>query len=256
MTKIFAKPLGMLLDFIYGIVEGIGLDFKYLSAYAIAIIITTIVFKFLILPLSLKQMKSMKEMQKIQPLIKELQKKYKNDPQTLNIKTMELYKEHKVNPFGSCLPLLIQMPIIIGFFSMLRNPLTYVASYESITNKAFFWIKDIGFSHKEMVDGVINGFDIGFNIPFIGTALPILAILAGVTTYLQSKMMSANNNQVVDEKAATTQKTMTTFMPIMIFFFALNMPAGLTIYWVVGNIFQIVQQYLINLPKNKLGGIE
>lgn len=255
MTKIFAAPLGWLLNSIYSVVDGLGLNFTHLSAYAIAIIVTTIIFKLFILPLSLKQMKSMKEMQKIQPMLKDLQKKYKNDPQTLNIKTMELYKEHKVNPFGSCLPMLIQMPIILGFFTMLRQPDLYVASFAEITNRSFFWIKDIGLMPKEVVDGVLNGFDMGFSIPYIGKALPILAILAAITTYLQSKMMSAGNG-VVDEKAMATQKSMTTFMPIMIFFFALSMPSGLTIYWVVGNTFQIVQQYLINLPKNKLGGIE
>lgn len=255
MSKIFAKPLGMLLNFIYGVVNSIGLDFKYCSAYAIAIIVTTIIFKFIILPLSLKQMKSMKEMQKIQPMLKELQKKYKNDAQTLNIKTMELYKEHKVNPFGSCLPLLIQFPIIIGFFTALRNPDVYVASYNTIINKAFFWIKDIGAAPNQVVDGVLNGLNLGFDIPFIGSAIPILALLAAATTFIQSKLTN-NTGAVADEKAMATQKTMNTFMPVMIFFFALSFPAGLTLYWIVGNIFQIVQQYLINLPKKELGGIE
>lgn len=250
--NIFASPLGGMLNFIYNLVSGVNLDYEYLSAYAISIIVATIIFKFLLLPLSLKQTKSMKEMQNIQPQIKEIQKKYKSDPQTQQAKTMELYKEHKVNPFGSCLPLLVQFPIIIGFFTALRNPAQYMASYGDITNRTFLWIKDIGFAaNEELASGVINGLSFeGLNIPFIGAAIPVLAILAGLTTYMQSKMMSSSTS--IDEKAQSTQKTMTTIMPIMIFVFALNFPAGLTLYWVIGNVFTIGQQYYTNKAVGKI----
>ncbi|MBS4539310.1 membrane protein insertase YidC [Clostridium sp. D2Q-11] len=221
---IFARPLGFLVEYIYKVVSGANLDFRSFSAYAISIIIATIIVKFILLPLTLKQTKSMKNMQSIQPKLQELQKKYKNDKETLNVKTMELYKEHKVNPFGGCLPLLIQFPIIIGFFNVLRNPIKYVfeneAAYEAI-NKSFLWIDNL----KD-------------------PDLWILPIIAGLTTYFQSKMMAPSGGG--DEKAQSTQKTMTTIMPIMILFFARSVPAGLALYWVVSNTFQIVQQFIIN----------
>lgn len=221
---IFARPLGALVEFIYNFVSGANLDFEQFSAYAISIIIATIIVKFILLPLTLKQTKSMKNMQKIQPKLQELQKKYKNDKEKLNMKTMELYKEHKVNPFGGCLPLLIQFPIIIGFFTVLRNPVKYVfenqAAYDAI-NKSFLWIDNL----KD-------------------TDLWILPIVAAITTYFQSKMMSPSSGG--DEKAQSTQKMMTTIMPIMILFFARSVPAGLALYWVVSNTFQIVQQFFIN----------
>ncbi len=225
MTEIFARPLGALLKLVYDIVANIGMDYKVLSAYGIAIIITTIIFKFILLPLTLKQTKSMKNMQKIQPKVQELQKKYKNDKETLNKKTMELYKEYNVNPFGGCLPILIQFPIIIGFFKALRDPVMYVFKdpevYQGI-GKAFLWIKDL-----ESPD------------------LYVLPLLAGLTTYLTSKMMNPSS-AAQDDKAQSTQKMMTYFMPIMIIWFSRSFPAGLALYWVIGNVFQIVQQYVMN----------
>lgn len=258
MIKIFAEPLGALLKFIYNMVE--FLDTPTLSAYAISIIITTIIFKLMLLPLTLKQTKSMKDMQTIQPKLKKLQEKYKNDKETLNVKTMELYKEHNVNPFGGCLPLIIQMPIIIAFFQVLKDPTKYVfqnAEVFEALNKSFLWIKDLGFGENKVLegalDGVLNGIPLGFNLPLIGTAIPVLAILAGLTTWLTTKM--TNMNQAGgDEKTASTQNTMAMMMPIMIFVFALNFPAGLTLYWVIGNCFQLAQQYFINRSKGDIKG--
>ncbi|MGF7060734.1 YidC/Oxa1 family membrane protein insertase [Brassicibacter mesophilus] len=249
MIDIFAKPLGALLKIVYGFVSGIGMDFASLSAFSIAVIITTIIFKFLLLPLTLKQMKSMKGMQEIQPKLQELQKKYKNDPQTLNTKTMELYKEHKVNPFGGCFPLLIQFPIIIAFFRVMQTPVPYVfkdqATYDAI-NKSFLWIKDIALAPNALVDGVMNGLQVGtFNVP-------ILAIIAAVTTYFSSKMMSTAQQGAQNDQAQATQKTMTIMMPIFILWIGAKYAAGLTLYWVVSNVFQIVQQYFTNRSLGKV----
>lgn len=226
MIDIFAKPLGSLLSMIYNFISNAGIGTEHLSAYAIAIIMTTIIFKFILLPLGIKQSKSMKKMQDIQPKIKELQEKYKNDSQKLQAKTMELYKENNANPFSSCLPLLIQMPIIIGFFRVLRSPALYLfeneAAYDAI-NKSFFWI-----SNLKDPDTLMWG----------------LPLLAGITTFLQSKMMSSRAG--ADDKAQQTQKTMNMIFPVMIFFMSRSFPAGLALYWVVGNIFTIVQQYFTN----------
>ena len=287
MTNLFAKPLSWLLEGIYNFVKGAGLDFEYLSAYAIAIIIATIIFRLALLPLTLKQTKSMKDMQAIQPKIKEIQQKYKNDKEKLNQKTMELYKEHNVNPFGGCLPLLIQFPIIIAFFSLLKEPYKFMfggspdniesikqaaTHYYQNVNKGFLWVKDLGYAEgfvgkgEQAIDimkdvtitvndgfaGLVNGIKLlgesAINIPFVGpmlVAVPILALLAGYTTYLTTKM-STSTQTTTDAQAQATQNTMTKIMPIMIFFFALNFPAGLTLYWVIGNLFQLAQQYFIN----------
>jgi len=215
----------------------------------LSIIVASVLLKLVLFPLTKKQTDSMKKMQELNPQIAQLQKKYKNDKETLNRKTMELYQENKVNPMGGCLPLLIQFPFLIGFFYVLREPVTYVfngnqAAYDAI-NKSFIWIKDLGFAANEFLPGteIMNGINMGMVLPIVGGALPLLAIFAGVTTYIQSKMTTATQPSMGEQQAAT-QNTMTMLMPVMIFFFALNFPAGLTLYWVVSNVFQITQQYL------------
>lgn len=227
MLDIFAKPLGSLLKFIYDFAVNLGLDGSVVSAYAIAIILTTVIFKLILLPLGIKQSKAMKKMQLVQPLVKEIQEKYKNDPQKLQAKTMELYKEHNANPFGSCLPLLIQMPIIIAMFRVLQSPAKYVFENEGVyeaINTGFLWITDI-----KNPDPYLWG----------------LPLLAAVTTFVQSKMMSASQSGG-DDKAQQTQKTMNMVFPVMIFIMSRSFPAGLALYWVMGNIFTIAQQYVTN----------
>lgn len=245
MIDIFAWPLGKLLKFVYDMMVTIGLDLPKLSAYSLAIIITTIIFKLLLLPLTFKQMKSMKNMQEIQPMIQELNKKYKNDPQTLNQKTMELYKEHKVNPFGGCLPLLIQFPIIIAYFRVMQSPVPYVfseaATYEGIL-RGFLWVKDI--AQPDVIYSLNLG---GFNI-----TISVLAILAAITTYFQSKMMTAAQPAAAGGQAQSTQATMTIMMPIFILWMGSKYAAGLTLYWTISNLFQIVQQYFTNRSIGKI----
>ncbi|MBV1757855.1 MAG: YidC/Oxa1 family membrane protein insertase [Dethiosulfatibacter sp.] len=244
--QIIARPLGFIVKIIYDLLS--VLDNPIISAYALSIIVASILLKLVLFPLTKKQTDSMKKMQELNPLLSQLKQKYKNDKETLNRKTMELYKENNVNPMGGCLPLLIQFPFLIGFFYVLREPVTYVfsgnqATYDAI-NKSFIWIKDLGFAANAQVsEGVINGINLGTALPLIGQALPVLAILAGITTYIQTKMTTAGQSGGNEQQAAT-QNTMAIMMPFMIFFFALNFPAGLTLYWVVSNLFQIAQQYL------------
>ncbi|HOW22911.1 MAG TPA: YidC/Oxa1 family membrane protein insertase [Sedimentibacter sp.] len=246
-----AVPMGMLVRLIYNVVSGI--DSKYLSAYAISIIISTIIFKFLVLPLTLKQSKSMKKMQELSPKLQELQKKYGKDPQTLQRKQMELYKEANYRPFSGCLPLLIQFPILIAFFYVIRDPVRYVfgdQEFFNAINKTFLWIKDLGFAENHVFDnGVINGLSMGgMSLPFLGYALPILAVITGFTTYLTTKLTAQPS---LNEQQASTQRTMNMMMPIMLFVFSIQFPAGLALYWVISNIFQLVQQYVVmNLSKN------
>ena len=242
MIDIFARPLGALLKFIYSMLTSANLDFKYVSAYAISIIITTVIFKLILLPLTLKQTKSMKAMQDIQPKVQELQKKYKDDQQTLSVKQMELYKEHKINPLGGCLPLLVQFPIIIAYFRVMQSPIKYVfeskAVYETI-NKSFLWVKDISLAPGDLVNGVVNEIQIG------GFVIPLIAILAAVTTYFSNKSMTAGQ-PAANEQAASTQKTMNIMSPLIILMFGYRYAVGLTLYWTVSNIFQMVQQSVVN----------
>ncbi|MEL7649536.1 MAG: YidC/Oxa1 family membrane protein insertase [Sedimentibacter sp.] len=242
-----AKPMGMLVKLLYDMVS--VLDTEYLSAYAISIILSTIIFKLVILPLTIKQTKSMKKMQDLNPKIQELQEKYGKDPQTLQRKQMELYKEANYSPFAGCLPMLIQFPILIAFFYVIRSPEVYVFQNQeayNLINKAFLWVNDLSFAENHVFDGgLINGLSMGgMVLPFIGAAVPILATISALTTYLTSKMTMAGQ-PAGNEQAMATQKSMNMMMPVMIFVFALQFPAGLGLYWVVSNVFQLVQQYVI-----------
>lgn len=232
MSKLFAAPLGGLLKLVYDLVSKVGTEPKYVSFYAIAIILTTIIFKLIILPIGISQTRSMKKMNDIQPKLKEIQEKYKNDPQTMQAKQMKVYKDNKVNPFSSCLILIIQLPILLGFFKALGDPIKYVFKspelYNSIS-KTFFWITDL-----EKPDPLLWG----------------LPLVAAITTYLQSVTM--NTGQQLDSQAATTQKTMNIFLPIMVWFGAKSFSAGLALYWVVSNIFQIIQQMISNRSLGKI----
>ncbi len=245
-----AKPMGMLVKLLYNIVS--GLDSSFLSAYAIAIILSTIIFKLLMMPFTLKQSKSMKKMQELNPQIKELQEKYGKDPQTLQRKQMELYKEANYSPFSGCLPMLLQFPILIAFFYVIRSPEIYVFGNQeayNLINKTFLWIQDLSFAENFVFEnGIVNGISMGMTLPFLGAALPILAAVSGLTTYLTTKMTS---QPAMNEQQEATQKSMNMMMPVMIFIFGLQFPAGLALYWVVSNIFQLVQQYIVmNSSKN------
>lgn len=265
-----AKPIGMLVKLLYNIVS--PLENKYISAYAIAIILSTIILKLIILPLTLKQTKSTKKLQDLTPKMQALQDKYGKDPQTLQRKQMELYQEAGYSPFSGCLPMLIQFPIIIAFFRVIQQPVEFVfldqALFDSI-NKSFLWIKDLGFTEnhifvaEDVIKGVseslinsVNGLSMGgASLPFIGSAVPIFAVISALSTYLSTKMTSSAQPSMNQEQQAT-QNSMNIMMPIMIFFMGVQFPAGLGLYWVVSNIFQLVQQYIImnssKKPKEEL----
>jgi YidC/Oxa1 family membrane protein insertase len=231
MTAFLGGILGKLLKFVYDMVSTIGAEPENLSFYAIAIIITTIIFKLLLLPINLQQAKSTKKMGELQPQMKEIQTKYKNDPQTQQVKMQELYKKHNYNPASGCLILLIQMPIIFAFFAVFRDPARYAFTepgfYEAM-NKTFFWIKNL-----DNPDPYLWG----------------LPLLAALTTYIQSAVMAPPNS---DPQAQATQKTMSYFLPVMIFMASKGFAAGLALYWVISNIFTIVQQLISNRSLGKI----
>ncbi|NLJ98308.1 MAG: YidC/Oxa1 family membrane protein insertase [Tissierellia bacterium] len=232
MTAFLGNIFGGLLKLVFDLVSKTGIESQYLSYYSIAIIITTILFKLILLPVSLHQSKSTAKMNELQPQIKEIQKKYKNDPQTQQTKIMEVYKENKYNPASGCLIMLIQFPIIIAFFRVLREPITYVFKDPNVyaaLNKSFLWIPNL-----EQPDPYLWG----------------LPLLAGLTTFLQSKLMAGN--APVDSQVQSTQKTMNIVLPFMIFWAARSFAAGLSLYWVVGNIFQVIQLLISNRSLGKI----
>lgn len=213
MWSSFVHWFAGVIDFTYGLTVQMGLP-----SYGLAIIFMTIAIKLLMFPLTQKQMHSMSAMQEIQPKTKYIQEKYKDDPQVMQQKIMELYKEHGVSPFGGCLPLLIQMPIFIAFYQALFN-----FKFVNLAHAAFLWIPNIGKPD-----------------PYF-----ILAILAAATTYYQQKI------SMVDSKDPT-QKTMLYFMPIFMAFIAYKLPAGLPLYWVVFNTLGIIQQLYVNAQKKSM----
>ena len=232
MTSFFGNLLGGLLKLVFDIISNIGTESEFFSYYGLAIVLTTIIFRLILLPIGIQQSRSTRKMQELQPKIQEIQKKYKNDPQTQQAKMMQLYKENNYNPASSCIILLIQFPILLAFFSVLRDPVRFVfkdpSVYEAI-NKGFLWLPNL-----EQPDPYIWG----------------LPLIAALTTCLQSKVMSLNVES--NPQTESTQRVMNLFLPVMIFLAARSFASGVSLYWVVSNLFQIVQQLIINRSLGKI----
>lgn len=208
-----------------GLVRATGSNSKY--SYALALLVITLLFKFITTPLSRAQFKSMKEMQKIQPLMKQLQEKYKNDKQELGKRTMALYKEHGVNPFASCLPLLIQLPVMWLLYWMVRL-------YQFQFSKGeFLWVGS-SLAHKfpAIVGESLAQMDI-----------PLLLIYA-------ASMFVSQRLTVVDPSQAEQQKIMSYMMPVLFtwMFWKWAFPSAFMLYWLLFNIFSTAQQYMIMKP--------
>ena len=231
--------MGSLWSFFGDTFAGIIVFFySFTHNYGIAIILMTVLIRVILYPLMQKQMVSMREMQKIQPLMKAIQDKYKNDKERLNKELMALYKEHKVNPMSGCLPLLIQMPILILLFQVLREFNTKIyAVYNG--NPGFLWLKDLS-----LPDQLIRLPGSGiFGIQYLG----IMPFLIGGSMYIQQKMTSSpGGTGKGGGSSEQTQKMMTIMMPLMIGFMSFTLPSGLTLYWFTSTLLGIGQQYLIN----------
>lgn len=196
---------------------------EFLGDYGLGIIAVTILIRLAILPLMIKQTKSSKAMQAIQPEMKALREKYSSKDaatqQKLQQETMALFQKYGVNPLAGCFPLLIQMPILIGFYHAISRT-------REIANHNFLW------------------FDLGSPDPIY-----VLPIIAGITTFIQQKITMVGMD--TNPQMAAQMTMMLYIMPIMIVVFAINFPAALSLYWVVGNIFMIVQTYFIKAPDLK-----
>lgn len=195
-----------------------------------AIIILSLLVYLVLFPLTLKQMRSMKEMQILQPKIEALRVKYKDNPQKMNQEVMALYKEHKVNPLGGCLPMLLQLPILFALYQVLMRSV-------ALRGASFLWIKDLS-----MPDRL---FTLPQSIPVIGNEINILPILMTVGMFLQQKVSMASTSS----SSAEQQKIMMIVMPIMFLVFFYHLPSGLVLYWVINSLFMLAYQFKIQRSK-------
>ena len=196
--------------------------------YGWGLIATTLIIRLVLLPLMIKQVKSSKAMQAIQPEMKELKEKYSSKDQAtqqkLQQETMALFQKYNVNPLAGCLPIVVQMPILIGMYHAISRT-------KAIAGDSFMW------------------FDLGSHDPYY-----ILPIVAGITTFIQQKISMVGMNSNPQMQAQMTM--MLYVMPIMITVFAFNFPSALSLYWVVGNLFGIAQTYFIKGPELKQAAAE
>lgn len=216
ITGFFATIIGYPMQWIYSVVNN----------YGVSIIILTLLIRLCLLPLYAKQIKSSAKMAELQPKMKEIQTRYANNREKMNEELTKLYEQAGTKPTAGCLPLIIQLPIIYGLFALLRNPLTYMTSSNMIAavHESFFWINDLSQPDAWL-----------------------LPILAGLTTYFTSAVsMSA-----AEGAGGGMMAGMKYFMPVIIFLMGRSFPAGLALYWTIGNCFMIVQSFIFNRKRKK-----
>lgn len=291
--------MGYIIQFIYNLVQN----------YGFSIIIFTVLIKLLVMPLAVKSQKAMRKQQKIQPYLMELQQKYANDKEKLQMETMKLYKENNISMTGGCLPLLIQFPILIGLYRVIQKPLTYLLgvdfslaesiskitdlvtrmteNYPDIIGKLATaapeqlekasqiqlstwsnilngssdpWVIQFGFFGLDLsvVPSVSVNYILSGKFMYLDRVLLILIpILAIFTTWLSmrqsQKMTQLPENAQQDNPAASMNKSMNLMMPIMTGIFTFTLPSGLGLYWIVSNLMQIFQQYILNQYFKKKG---
>ena len=221
---ILASPMSYLLTWIY----------DFIGNYGLALLVFTILIKGVMYPLYAKQIKTTMNMSKMQPKIKEIQQKYAKDKALMNQKMAELYKEEGGSMYGGCLPMLIQMIVIMGLFALLRNPMNYISSDKMLfaIHESFLWIPDLAQPDKW-----------------------VLPIIAGIATFLatyfsQTNQMSGPN---ADQMKMMT-KMMKYVFPVMILLMARSYPAGLALYWSLNQIIQIFYNIRFGKMKKKMSG--
>ncbi|MBW1749198.1 MAG: membrane protein insertase YidC, partial [Deltaproteobacteria bacterium] len=215
---VLAKPMLFLLNFFY----------SYIGNYGVAIILLTCLIKGAFWPITQKGMKSMKNMQKLQPRVAKLKEKFKDDPAKMNQEMMAMYKTYKVNPIGGCLPMIIQIPFFFALYRVL------MAAIELRHAPFMLWINDLSAPDRLMIPGL--------DIPYL-QGIPVLTLLMGASMYLQQKMTPTT--------ADPTQARIMQFLPVIFTFMFINFASGLVLYWFVNNLLSILQQQLINRTTSK-----
>lgn len=213
--SILARPLFWILKFFY----------KFIGNYGWAIVLITIITRAPFIPLINKGQKSMKRMQELQPKLNELREKHKKDPQKMQKEMMEMYKKYKVNPMGGCLPMLLQIPVFFALYKVL------MIAIELRGAPFMLWITDL--SAPDTLFGHIGSFSLGGPLPY----------LMGITMVIQQRMTPTS--------ADPRQNKIMMFMPVIFTFMFLNFASGLVLYWLVNNIFGILQQLYANKKMSK-----
>ena len=197
---------------------------KFMDNYGLIIIIFALLIKLVTYPLTMASTKSMKKMAALQPMMKELQEKYKDNPTKMQSEIGRIYKEAGVNPLGGCLPVLLQMPLLFAMFYVFRSSI-------ELRQQSFLWAKDLS-----LPDSIL---DLGFSIPLYGDHIALFPILMGGAVYLQQKITptTQTNDQM---------KILMYIFPVMMLLFFNNLPAGLGLYYLMFNVFSIIQTFYIN----------
>ncbi|MCL6589733.1 MAG: YidC/Oxa1 family membrane protein insertase [Firmicutes bacterium] len=206
----FITPFKWLIQLFYNLTQNWGW----------AVILLTLFFKVILFPTSIKQFRSLEKMKKVQPKIKEIQDKYKDKPEELQRRMMELYKKENVNPFGSCLPMILQLLLLWPIFYLLSDPKHGILT-DAFRNTQFLWFK-LGDQGIPLTNGV-------------------LAVISGLTTFLQTKLTTPSTSGEQNQ-----QQIFLYIMPVFIGFITYSVNAGMALYWIISNILGIIQQYLIN----------
>src|SRR2546423_1489812 len=239
--NVFGVTLQSALSFIYSQVVGIPF-LDLIGPYGVAIVVLTILIRLILAPLQqfqlVNQRKTMVEQRKLAPEMAELTKKYKKDPQKLNSERMKLMQEHGVNPYGmllGCLPLIVQLPILTALYYVFTG---FARSNNVIAHFLFIPNLNENPNHHLLFSGV----------PIPTIAYLIFPLLAAVTTLIQSRMLqmpAPPNPTDQEQQTLQMQRTMVWISPLMIGYFALNVPAGLGLYWFIGNCVSIIQQSFV-----------
>jgi YidC/Oxa1 family membrane protein insertase len=212
-SHFIARPLLSFLNFLHSLTGNYGID----------IILLTILVKIAFFPLSIKSFKSMAAMQKLQPQLEQLRTQYQDDREALNREMMEMYRRHKINPLGGCLPLLVQLPVFIGLYQAL------MMAIELRQAPFFSWIQDLSLPDRLGT----------FVLPFVDPpGIPVLTILMGGTMIIQQAMTPMPGDPM--------QQKMMMLMPVIFTVMFVNFPSGLVLYWLVNNVLSIAQQYAYN----------
>ena len=269
MIEAIANFFGISIRFIYEMVN---------NNYLISILIFTFLTKLILFPLTFLQIKSTEKLQDIAPKDKAIREKYKNDEKKQAEELSKLYSENKINPLGGCLPILIQLPIILGMFYIVKQPLTYIIQTPQSEIKTYT-ATYLGKEESEVTDAEIKTYEIqiaeknniidmnvglGLNLGQTPSnvfskekdkkASPIsliIPILAVVLSFAQTKLMQKNNNTNADESAQQMQKSTNLMMPLLSGIISYTMPLALGVYWLFGSLLQILQQMLITYVTNK-----
>lgn len=205
--------------------KALAIFYKISGNYGLAIMILALVISTIMFPLTRKSMRSMKEMQKIQPEVEKIKKEYADNSQKQQKETMELYKRHKINPVGGCLPILLQLPIFLSLYQVLLRSV-------ELKGANFLWIKDL--SEPDAA------FKFPQTIPILGNYINILPILMALAMFMQQKISQPKGTKVSEQ-----QRMMMIIMPVMFAFIFYNLPSGLVLYWFTNTLLTILGQEVI-----------